>query len=57
MVLPKKKLESKEEFMRLFGVEDVFIDGAERPVQRPKSKKKLKNSILEKRKDTREKTQ
>jgi hypothetical protein len=56
MVLPKKKLESKEEFIKLFGAEDVFIDGAERPVQRPKSKKKLKNSIPEKRKDTQEKT-
>ena len=39
MVLSKRKLESKEEFMKLFGGEDVFIDGAKRPVQRPKSKK------------------
>jgi len=55
MVMPKKKLRSEEEFVRLFGDEDVFIDGAERPVHRPKSKKKLKNSIPEKRKGTREK--
>ena len=50
MVLPKRKLESKEEFMRLFGSKDVFIDGAERPVQRPKSKKKTKKQYSGKKK-------
>jgi hypothetical protein len=50
MVMPKKKLESKEQFMRLFGEEDVFIDGTERPVQRAKSKKKIKKQYSGKKK-------
>jgi hypothetical protein len=50
MVLPKRKLKSKEEFIELFGVEDIFVDGAERPVQRPKSKKKTKKQYSGKKK-------
>jgi hypothetical protein len=41
MFLPKRKLKTKEEFMRLFECEDVFIDG----------------TIQEKRKNTQERTQ
>ena len=52
LVLPKKKIQSKEEFMSLFGEEDVFIDGTERPVNRPKSKKKTKKAILRKKEKT-----
>ena len=50
MVLPKKKLNSKEEFMKLFGNDDIFIDGTERPINRPKSKKKIKKQYSGKRK-------
>jgi len=40
LVLPKRKIKSVEEFLQLFPeVKDVFIDGTERPVQRPKKKK------------------
>lgn len=40
LVLPKRKIKSVEEFFQLFPeVKDVFIDGTERPIQRPKKKK------------------
>lgn len=40
LVLPKRKINSVEEFLRLFPeVKDIIIDGTERPVQRPKKKK------------------
>ena len=40
MVLPKRKIESVDEFMQLFPtVEDLFIDGTERRVQRSKDSK------------------
>ncbi len=41
LVLPKRKIKSMEEFEELFpGVKDIFIDGTERPVQRPKKNKR-----------------
>ena len=37
-VLPKEGIESDEEFLKLFKLgEKVYIDGTERPMQRPKS--------------------
>lgn len=40
LVLPKRKIKSAEDFFQLFPeVKDVFIDGTERPIQRPKKKK------------------
>ena len=41
LVLPKRKINSVEEFLQFFpGVKDIFIDGTERPVQRPKKEKR-----------------
>jgi len=41
LVLPKRKINSVEEFTRYFpGVKDIFIDGTERPVQRPTKEKR-----------------
>jgi len=41
LVLPKRKINSVEEFTRCFpGVKDIFIDGTERPVQRPTKEKR-----------------
>ncbi len=43
LVLPERKITSVEEFFEKFpGVKDVFLDGTERPVQRPKNAKKRK---------------
>lgn len=40
IVLPKRKIHSVEEFIKLFSdVKDVFLDGTERKIQRPKKKK------------------
>jgi hypothetical protein len=40
VVLPQRKISSVEEFMQGFpGVKDVFIDGTDRPGQRPKKAK------------------
>jgi hypothetical protein len=40
---PKRKISSVEEFYRLFPeVTDVFIDGSERPTQRPRKSKALR---------------
>jgi hypothetical protein len=51
LVLQKRKLTSKEEFTKLFDCTDVFIDGTERPIHRPKNKKKhQKNNIPKKKK-------
>ena len=39
-VLPERKITSAEEFRRLYpGVQEVILDGAERPMQRPKNNK------------------
>ena len=41
IVLPKKKITSMEEFLEKFPeAKDLFVDGVERPIQRPKNKKK-----------------
>lgn len=41
IVLPERKITSVEEFIRKFpGVKDVFFDGTERRIQRPKNKKR-----------------
>ena len=41
IAFPKRKISSIEEFLEKFPeVKDIFVDGVERPVQRPKDKKK-----------------
>jgi hypothetical protein len=41
--LPERKIDSSEEFMAKFGeVQEVIIDGTERPVQRPKDAERQK---------------
>jgi hypothetical protein len=41
LVLPQKKITSVEEFLEKFPrIRDIFVDGVERPVQRPKDKKR-----------------
>lgn len=41
LVLPKRKINSIDEFYRLFPlVKDLFIDGTERPIQRPSNSKR-----------------
>lgn len=41
LVMPEKKISSMEEFLKKFPeAKDLFVDGAERPTQRPKNKKK-----------------
>ena len=53
LVLPERKVRSIEEFERLFpGVKDIFIDGAERPIQKPKDQKKKKKLYSGKKKTT-----
>lgn len=43
LVLPKRKLNDLDEFISLFPeVTEVFIDGTERPIQRPKNNEKQK---------------
>jgi hypothetical protein len=43
VVLPKRQIQSMEEFMKLFPeVEDVFVDATERKVQRPQDNTKQK---------------
>jgi len=40
VTLPKRQIRSVEEFLQLFPeVKDIFIDGTERPIQRPRSAK------------------
>jgi hypothetical protein len=41
IVMPQKKVSSMEEFLEQFPeAKDLFVDGVERPIQRPKDKKK-----------------
>lgn len=41
VVLPARQINSPEEFERMFPeIKDLFIDGTERPIQRPKNSKK-----------------
>ncbi|MGB7000737.1 MAG: transposase family protein [Halobacteriota archaeon] len=51
MAQPKRKINSLEELFELFpGAKDIFIDGTERPIQRPKDKEKQKESYSGKKK-------
>ena len=53
LVLPKRQIRSMEEFLTLFPqVKDVFIDGTDRRVQRPKNPKKQNKLYSGKRKTT-----
>lgn len=50
-VLPERKISSVEEFLRRFPkVKELIIDGTERPVQRPKDKKKQRERYSGKKK-------
>lgn len=51
MVLPERKLESIEQFLKRFPeVREVILDGTERPVQRPKDSEKQKDHYSGKKK-------
>ena len=51
LVMPKRQIRTIEEFYQAFpGVKEVFIDGTERPTQRPKDKAKQKNNYSGKKK-------
>jgi hypothetical protein len=51
VVLPVRKIKSIEEFLRVFPeLKDLFIDGTERPTQRPQDKETQKNITQGKRK-------
>ena len=51
MVLPERKISTVEAFLELFpGVKDLFIDGTERPIQRPKDREKQKENYSGKKK-------
>jgi hypothetical protein len=50
-VLPARKINSAEEFKRLYpNVQEVILDGAERPTQRPKNNKNQKKAYSGKKK-------
>lgn len=51
MVLPKRKLRKIEEFFEMFPeAREVFVDGTERPIQRPKDSKQQKDKYSGKKK-------
>jgi hypothetical protein len=51
MVLPKRKISTLEELFEIFPeVKDIFIDGTERPIQRPKDNEKQKENYSGKKK-------
>jgi len=51
LVLPVRKMKTPEEFYAAFpGAKEVFIDGTERPIQRPKDKEKQKANYSGKKK-------
>jgi DDE superfamily endonuclease/Helix-turn-helix of DDE superfamily endonuclease len=57
LVLPKRKISSPEEFFKLFpGAREVFIDGTERRVEKPKNLKKRNKLYSGKKKATTRKT-
>jgi hypothetical protein len=57
LVLPERKIRSVEEFFEKFPeTRDVFLDGTERPVQRPKDARKRKKLYSGKKKGTTRKT-
>jgi hypothetical protein len=50
-VLPQRQMKSLEDFFRAFPeAKEVFIDGTERPIQRPKSEKRQKDNYSGKKK-------
>lgn len=50
-VLPLRKINSIEEFKRSYpGVQEIILDGGERPIQRPKNKKNQKKAFSGKKK-------
>lgn len=52
-VLPARKISSMEEFFRAFpGARDIFIDGTERPKQKPKNLKQRRKTYSGKKKQT-----
>ncbi|WP_440863220.1 transposase family protein [Symbiopectobacterium purcellii] len=51
--MPARQIRSAEEFFRAFpGVKDVFIDGTERPVQKPKNLRRRKKMYSGKKRQT-----
>ena len=51
LVLPERKISDPEEFVRLFpGVQAVFVDGTERPIQRSKDNERQKANYSGKKK-------
>ena len=51
-VLPARKISSVKEFKRLYpGVQEVILDGAERPIQRPKKITKIRKKRIQARKN------
>ncbi len=51
LVLPKRQLKSVEDFFKMFPeAKEVFLDGTERPIQRPKDKEKQKANYSGKKK-------
>jgi hypothetical protein len=51
--LPARQIRSMDEFIQAFpGVRDVFIDGTERPIQRPKDPKRRSKTYSGKKKQT-----
>ena len=57
LVLPKRKISSVEEFFKTFPeAKEVFVDGTERPVQKPKKLKKRNKLYSGKKKGTTRKT-
>ena len=51
MVLPKRKISTLKELFEIFpNVKDLFIDGTERPIQRPKDNEKQKENYSGKKK-------
>lgn len=51
LVMPKRQMRTLDEFFKAFPeAKEVFIDGTERPIQRPKDKEKQKNNYSGKKK-------
>jgi len=51
LVLPERRISTVEELLELFpGVNELFIDGTERPIQRPKDREKQKATYSGKKK-------
>ena len=46
MALSSRRIKRREELFEIFsGAKDIFIDGTERPIQRPKDEEKQKKAI------------